>query len=239
MLAVAMLGLLAAACNGGGGDGGDEGDVDDVDDVDDVAALQDLRALAGRAAAGLTARVTYDVTSEADGETFEVEWVVVRRPPDSRVEFSSTGGAEATRVIIISASGNTYLCTSAGGEEICLITGTEAVEGQTVPLSALFDLPQQIAEDVSAVVIVDRSEREIAGLDATCFEVDSELAGLGKGEVCFSDEGLLLFLEGEVDGASSTFEATSVSTDVTDADFEPPYEVQAFEPPDFEIPTPP
>ena len=194
--------------------------------------------MAARAVAGLTVRVTYDVTSEAGGETIEAEWVVVQRPPDSRVEFSSTGGDEASRTIIISAGGNAYLCTSASGEEICLVTGTDAAEGQTAPISAFFDLSQQITEDVSAVDIVERSEREIAGLDATCFDVDSELAGLGRGEVCYSDEGLLLFLEGDVDGASSTFEATSVSTDVTDADFEPPYEIRTFELPDFETPTP-
>lgn len=233
MLAVSMLGLLAAACSGGGGDAGDAGD------AGDETAPQELLALAERAVAGLTVRVTYDVTSEADGEIIEAEWVVVQRPPDTRVEFSSTGGDEASRTIIISVGGNAYLCTSAGGEDICLVTGTDGVDGQTAPISALFDLSQQITEDVSAVGIVDRSEREIAGIDATCFEVDGELAGLGKGEVCFSDEGLLLFLGGDVDGASSTFEATSVSTDVTDADFEPPYEVQTFEPPDFEIPTTP
>ncbi len=32
-------------------------------------------------------------------------------------------------------------------------------------------------------------------------------------------------MQREVAGSSSTFEATSVSTDVTDADFEPPYDV--------------
>ncbi len=32
-------------------------------------------------------------------------------------------------------------------------------------------------------------------------------------------------MKGEVAGSSTIIEATSVSTDVTDADFEPPYEV--------------
>ncbi|MCH8346631.1 MAG: hypothetical protein IIC87_06865, partial [Chloroflexi bacterium] len=42
----------------------------------------------------------------------------------------------------------------------------------------------------------------------------------------------LLYLQSEVGGISSTIEATSVSTDVTDADFEPPYDI--LELPDFE-----
>ncbi len=79
---------------------------------------------------------------------------------------------------------------------------------------------------------VDTSQRKIAGVDAACFTAKSDLAGQGEGEVCFSDEGLLLYMSSEVDGASTVFEATSVSTDVTDADFEPPYEI--IELPDFE-----
>jgi hypothetical protein len=74
-------------------------------------------------------------------------------------------------------------------------------------------------------------------VDATCFTVRSDISGLGEGEVCFSEEGLLLLLRSETNGDSLTFEATSVSTDVTDADFELPYDI--LEIPDlgdFEIP---
>lgn len=88
-----------------------------------------------------------------------------------------------------------------------------------------------MAEDAEDV---DTSQRSIAGIDAACFTASGALTDLGEGEgeVCFSDEGLLLYLSGEADGASSVFEATSVSTDVTDEDFEPPYEV--IELPDLE-----
>ncbi len=108
------------------------------------------------------------------------------------------------------------------------------VEGETASLDPLFDIPREIAEGVEDVGLVDSSQRTIAGVDATCFTVSSALAGLGEGEVCFSDDGLLLYLSSETNGDSSTFEATSVSTDVTDADFEPPYEI--FELPDFDLP---
>jgi hypothetical protein len=260
LIAVALLASIAAACgdgNGGGetpqagdtpqadggnGDGGDgDEDGDDGTDGGDGTAngdadaeLDDLAALAGEASEGVTAKVTYRITTEADGESFEGEWVLVQRPPDSRFEIVAEEDGVEMRTIIITAGGKSYLCFSSGGEESCLATEAETVQGQTASLDPLFDIPREIAEDIEDVGLLDSSRRTIAGVDATCFTVSSALAGLGEGEVCFSDDGLLLYMRGESDSESSTFEATSVSTDVTDADFEPPYEI--FELPDIDLP---
>jgi len=62
---------------------------------------------------------------------------------------------------------------------------------------------------------------------ANCFSYS--LAG-AESETCFSDEGLMLYLHTGSAGSSFTYEAKSASTDVSDADFEPPYEI-------IEIPT--
>ncbi len=186
-----------------------------------------MEALAAEASEGVTAKVTYRITSEAAGETLEAEWVLVQRPPDSRIEIVSEEGGEETRAIFISTGGKYYVCTSGGGEESCLATEAEAAEAGTAALDPLFQIPQELAQDGEGVDVVGTSERSIAGVDATCFTVSGALAdvGEGEGEVCFSDDGLLLYLSGETAGETFTFEATSVSTDVTDADFEPPYEI--------------
>ena len=235
--AVALLALVAAACDGGGdgsgatpqtdetaaegetpaADGGDEGD------GGGDGGFADLEALASAAAGEVTAKVTYQFTSEADGEAIKGEWVLVQRPPDSRFEFASTEEGEEFRTIIINAGGESYLCTSAGGLETCFATDIGETETQTAPLAPLFDVPQDLAAATAGVDLIDRSERSIAGLDATCFTVSSDISGLGEGEVCFSEDGLLLFLRSGTNGDSVTFEATSVSTDVTDEDFEPPF----------------
>ena len=91
-----------------------------------------------------------------------------------------------------------------------------------------------MTQDAEGIDIVDTSHRSIAGVDATCFTVSGALVdvGEGEGEVCFSDGGLLLYMRGESAGSSILFEATSESTDVTDADFEPPFEI--LEPPDLQ-----
>ncbi len=82
-----------------------------------------------------------------------------------------------------------------------------------------------IAEGPEHVDLLDRSEREIVGVQGTCFALRSTVAGGGESEMCFSQEGLLLFLRLEEGGRIVTVEATSVSTDVTDQDFELPYEI--------------
>ena len=231
LLAVGLLALLAAmACGDGGGD-------EDGDDGGDSTGLQDLEALASRASGEVIAKVTYRFTTEAGGQVIEGERVLVQRPPDSRFEFGSTVGGVEFRRIIISAGGEFYLCASSGGEGACLTSNIAETEAQTAHLAPLFDVPRELAEEAGGVDLLDTSERSIAGVDATCFTVRSDISGLGEGEVCFSEEGLLLLLRSETNGDSLTFEATSVSTDVTDADFELPYDI--LEIPDlgdFEIP---
>ncbi len=252
LLAVGLLAFAAVACNGGGngdetpqaGETPAEGETpqvgdEDGDDGDDSTGLQDLGALASLASGEVIAKVTYRFTTEAGGEVIEGEWVLVQRPPDSRFEFVSTVGGLEIRTIIINAGGESYLCASSGGGGTCLTSDIGTTEAQTAPLAPLFDVPRELTEEAGGVDLLDRSERSIAGVDATCFTVRSDISGLGEGEVCFSEEGLLLLLRSETNGDSFTFEATSVSTDVTDADFELPYdilELPGLE--DFEIPSP-
>ena len=241
LLAVGLLALAAVACSGGGdGDdtsqagetpGADGGNGDEDGNGEELSGLE---ALAAASAEGIVAKVTYKITSEVDGETTEGEWVLVQRPPDSRIEISSTEAGEEFRTIIITAGGKSYICFAVGGEESCLVTEEEEAGDEASPLDMLFDIPSTIAGGTAGVDIGDTSQRTIAGLDATCFTIGGGLAELGDGEICFSDEGILLYTKSEVAGLTSIIEATSVSTDVTDADFEPPYEI--LELPDLELP---
>ncbi len=248
LLMISLLALMAAMACGDDGDGdqtpqadetpeaGETPGADGGDDGDGVGngGLAELVALASEATEGVIAKVTYRFTSEVGGEITEGEWVLVQRPPDSRFEFASTEGGEEFRTIIINAGGQSYICTSAGGQENCLASEATETVAQTALLDPLFDVPRELSEGASDVGLVDRAQRTIAGVDATCFTVSGGLVALGEGEMCFSDEGLLLLLRSEAAGASFTFEATSVSTDVTDSDFEPPYDI--FELPDLNLP---
>ncbi len=257
-LLVGLLALAAVACNGGGngdetsqadetpgadggngdedgdGDGGDNGGDGGGDLVFDGEVLSDLESLAAAAAKGVIAKVNYKVITEGGGETSEGEWVLAQRPPDSRIEISNMQGGAEIRTIIINTDGNSYVCFAVGGEGSCVVTEEAAAAAATTSLDLLFDIPSAIAEGTEGVDISDAPQRTIAGLDAICFTIGSGLAALDAGEICFSDRGLLLYLQSEAEGISSTIEATSVSADVTDADFEPPY--NTLELPDIELP---
>ncbi|MCH7999877.1 MAG: hypothetical protein IIA91_10400, partial [Chloroflexi bacterium] len=191
-------------------------------------------ALAEGAGEEIVGKVTYAVMTVTNGETFEGEWVLIQRPPDLRLEFSGKEDGVEFRTILINAGDKSYLCVSSAGQESCF--ETEEAEADTSLLAPLFDVLREIAEDIGSVEIINRSQQAIAGTNATCFTVSSTLASLGEGEICFSQDGLLLYLRSRVEGARSTFEATSVSLEVTDKDFEPPYDIATAE---SGIPTPP
>lgn len=224
LLAVALL-TLAVACDGGGGKTPQAEDTPGADG--DARALSDLAALADGAGEDRVGRVVYAVMTVTDGVTFEGEWVIVQRPPDSRFEFTGIEDGVESRTIIINAGDKSYLCVSSGGQEICF--ETEESEADTSPIDPIFGVLREIAEGIGSVDLIHRSQRSIAGANATCFAVSSTLASLGEGEICFSQDGLLLYLQSRVDGARSTFEATSASLRVTDEDFEPPYDIATAE----------
>ena len=228
LAAAFLLALLVAACGG-------EGDDDTGEDP-----LQELNALADRATEGATAKVTYTVTTSIDDEMSESEQIVAQRPPHSRLEVSVPGDALWTRSVVINDGDKLFVCLGNRSEGSCLgvepsiASAQEALAQATLhvsvedPLSIdLFAKLRQAAESTDDTVPLHSSQRQIAGLDTTCFM--QEIPNL-ETELCFSDQGLTLYWrysEVTADGAMHVFEATatSVSTDVTDEDFEPPYEI--------------
>ena len=77
----------------------------------------------------------------------------------------------------------------------------------------------------------DTFQETIAGESADCFSMSGSFEGeSGQAEWCFTDDGILLRIAASMlaeDGEVGEFrlDATAVSRDVSDADFEPPYPV--------------
>jgi len=235
VVALAALLLLAVACKSDSKSGGDKtpavGQTPTVGqtpasgqtpaDGGGEQGLDDLKRLASQAAEEFTGSISYRTTTEAGGQTTEQDWIVIERPPsDHRFEIISNEGGQESRTIVIRTAEQSYICTSVGGSESCL--ATDQTDQYTGPFDPIFDVPKSIVQDIDTLGLADQSERDIAGVHANCFSYS--LAG-AESETCFSDEGLLLYLRGGSAGSSYTFEVTSATTDVSDADFEPPYEV--------------
>jgi len=232
--ALALLVALLAACGSDSKDGGDKtpaagktpasGETPTATDAGGDGGggqgLDELERLASEAAGDFTGKITYGITTESGGQTTEQEWTLAQRPPDSRFEIVSNEGGQESRTIVIQTAEKSYVCTSAGGNEVCL--ASDQTDQYTGLFDPIFNAPQSIVQDIDNLGLGDQSERDIAGVHANCFSYS--LAG-AESETCFSDEGLMLYLRTGSAGNSFTYEAKSASTDVTDADFEPPYPV--------------
>ena len=86
------------------------------------------------------------------------------------------------------------------------------------------------SEDADAVTVTDADDRKVAGQDARCFHVEGPDA---DAVVCVSREsGILLLIEGEMDGDKGIMELKS-QRDPRDSDFDLPFEVSDFDFGDF------
>ena len=231
---VIVIILLIALCSGGGGDDDDDSGSDDQGNVptataddgggdetpaatddsgdDSTAALEELSARWGDA----SGKIVYEFKSSAGGTETTSKMTYFIDPPNSRTDFEGEDG-EVTS--FIQAGDRTYIC-SAGS---CLsYPGGGAIN--PIPFVGDYAYPDAINETIGDLggIEVDRSEDEIAGVDVTCFKV--EVAGSETGW-CFSDDGLLLLSSSRTAGSEFEMRATEVDTDVSDADFEPPFEV--------------
>lgn len=225
--AIALLGLVAAACTSdddGGDDGGSGDPIATMGDDGDGDSLANLAAFGGEYDA-FTGKVTYDTTNFLGNESGFSSMTIYQKGGSSRFDISSADG----EIIFISTPDATYSCA----ENQCIkFSADDETASASVDAFAGFFSADAITAGIDEIpdgVDFDVTSETIAGLDATCFrysgDLDSTQAGDEGGEFCFSQGGLLLRLAFEGADESISFEATSASEDVSDSDFEPPYEV--------------
>jgi hypothetical protein len=148
-------------------------------------------------------RLRFDVSSDVEGEAFDGSFII--------------NGQDA----VFCAEGDAFaeipgIDASAGG--VCFRT---AADDETNPFAGIEDIFGDLENE--DLTLLDKSEKEVAGEDTTCYRMRS-----AEGDVstaCLNDDGVLLETTDEADGGS-TMRATSFSNDVSDGDFDPPYEVQ-------------
>jgi len=231
LLAVIAVFALLTACGGddeGGdtgdsetptateeGDGGEEGETPTEDAGNGSGGSFSDRAQDYEAVSGKT---TYTLSSTGSEDQ---TWTIYSEGSNSRIDITADDGTVTT---IIQTADASYLCS----EDTCV--ESPAAAGSLA--DAFIGLFGTSAISAAAANIadadVDSFDEEIAGEDAKCFKVTGEtVAGQGAGDAtwCFADDGLLLRALFEGGGVTTGFEATEVSRDVSDADFEPPYDV--------------
>lgn len=209
-----------------GDDNGDDGNGDDNgDDGDDSGSLDDLRNLTGEFGE-FSGRVTYDFTTDAEGVQVAGSMTIYSDGDRSRFEYT----AEGSTIIGITTPDATYSCTSFGGQGFCF-EGEGDETGDDIPFVEDFADPDDLDDqfdDFGDDVEVSRSSEEIAGRDGECYTVTGDLGNdQGSAKYCFDPGDGILLLSSWMSNAGETFEmrATEISGDVSDSDFEPPYEL--------------
>jgi hypothetical protein len=236
---VAALSLLVAACGGDDDDGGsdtggngdnaeptatettdagDDGGGDDGSgDSDGRSALEKLAA-SGEQAAGV---VTYTIVTEGQPDS---TWKVYSDGDKSRFEVVSSDGT----FISITTPDASYTCTESGGEGMCF-AGEGGIGSN--PFAGLFDSYGSLESVANSLDLygdsnTDSSSESIAGVDAQCYSISGNLTGdAGTIKWCFSENGMLLLSSYDLDTGDFEMRATEFSEDVSDGDFEPPYDL--------------
>lgn len=231
--AILMLLLITAACGGDDEKKTDEptakdstGDGTGTPEATDESGgaggdgASDLSALAAEYG-DFTGVVKYE-TSGFEGDAF-TSMTIYRDGALSRVDYE---GADGSGSFITNADG-AFIC----GDNQCikypLGEGLDPTAALTSFLSA--ESIQESFGDIPDGIDVEKSSEDIAGTDATCYtysgDLDETEAGDESGEVCFAESGLLLRLDFTGGSGSGSFEAVEASEEVSNADFDPPFEV--------------
>lgn len=220
MRAVPLLVLIAAALTacGDGSDPGDERAEQARTAAEEAGLDDDVVDFLALAARGSTA--TYQVTFP--GTAPGTSLVVANRPPDRRVDVLD--GEEVVEVRL-TLDGEAYRCTKDdGADRIDTCERTDAfVEPPGLFQPAALDRLTSSLRDRRNDFSFRVRDAEVAGADARCLVTEvragRERPELGdRGEICVSQEGVLL----RVEQAGESLEATEYTTDIPAGTFERP-----------------
>jgi hypothetical protein len=177
-------------------------------------SLVDL-ARAGKAA---TYKVTYKVSSKsAAGSVEGVTQTWYAKPPKLRMDSFILSPGPAPDVSIFILENGVFTCGSSGGTPFCITMPADQAAQARQPL----DVQDQFASGAAGVDVTSKGTRQIAGQQATCFEMTYKTLG-AEGTLCYTAQGVALFIAYKVPGSEVTMEATAYGTAVSDDDFKLP-----------------
>jgi hypothetical protein len=249
---LALGALMFGACDGGddnddgddepvatepagdGEDGGEEPEEEEQQEEEEEEEPSgggdagDFRGAAGNFI-DATFTAEYDATFSGGGEGTPSAFTMYKSGTDKfRFDATSNVSGQEMEFIFISAGDTTGFCLTDAGE-LAELLGVPAGEGvcfDSDPTNGGLDSLTAELDDFEDEQLGDATglpDREIAGQTAKCGTVTEEDGTTS--EACFTEDGVLVYLSTS-DGTQ--FTATNISGDVSDSDFELPYEVRDF-----------
>ena len=212
VVAFAAVLLLAAAC----GDANSGAPADEAD-TQHPGSDQDLRILSQRFAE-FRGRIELrgGVSDEGTGEG-----TLYLDPPRSRMDFGDAG-----ELSIFTTAEASYSCVRLESEGYCFVN--EGGEGDILFGQALSMDPRGFVSLAWQFgnADVEVSGDRIADRDATCFTASNLHDMADETTLCFAADGAFLLWSEVTDGQTFEFRATRITSDVSAADFELPYEIR-------------
>ncbi|MEK7863131.1 MAG: hypothetical protein AAB295_07710 [Chloroflexota bacterium] len=162
--------------------------------------------------------MTYKVSSKsAAGSIDGVTQTWYSKPPKLRMDsfVLSTGPVPDVSVFIL--ENGVFTCGSSGGTPFCMTMPADQAAQARQPL----EVQSQFAAASADVDVTPKGSRQIAGQQATCFEMRHKTLG-AEGTLCYTAQGVALLIAYKVAGTEANLEATAYSTVVSDDDFKLP-----------------
>jgi hypothetical protein len=182
----------------------------------------DLTVLAGRMGEA-TFSLTYMLeTTGDDDELMNGTWGWKQDASSNRTRFDIESDGET--VIMIMTGTEVLFCTEGACFSMAGAGGMFPNLGEM--LSSEVDSIQEGAT-ASTSEVTRAAGRTIAGIAADCYDFRDTIENT-SGTVCYSPEGVPLFMETEGPEGVFKLEATTYGTSVSEADFEAPFPVMAF-----------
>ncbi len=152
---------------------------------------------------------TYQVSYDVKGEEELAKMTMYFKNKNMRYDMVSHGN----QVSLFAIDGKMYQCSSM--PKMCVFFGNQSEQPQTGT--------EQVEGNIDSYKIAVMPSRQIAGTTAKCFSMANSQ---GTAELCYSKEGVPLYIKSTSD--NSTFErtATEYSTSVSDSVFTLPAEPQ-------------
>lgn len=192
----------------------------------------DIKAVAKKFSES-TFRANYRLTSTTtpDGGIGDGQMVLYKQGEQRfRFDVKTTQDGKDISVIFIQNDNNKSLFCLGDAGELGALFGIESGQGVCVnsdtseanPVGSISETFADLASE--NISVLETSKRTIVGREADCFRAkDDRTAAINT--ICFSGDGALLYAKGEGSDMSE-IEATDVSAEVNDIDFNAPYEIK-------------
>ena len=159
--------------------------------------------------------VSYDMTSTYEGEKTTTTMAMYIKGENVRTDTSY----EEIESRFYNVDKKSTSCTNQEGEWMCIEFGIEEDnEDSTVEE---VDFEDDYYESDSIVIKKDGT-MNVAGTTATCYKIEDIVDIEYSYRICYSKEGVPLYMEMKQDGMESKFVATAYSSKVKDSDFDLP-----------------